>query len=94
MSGRVGHVIHVSTPVTHHAHVWGSLARTPPNSEKEGPQTEAELRQQTTTTRHDKIPSLVRKRKFCPSQKLFHPPPVDNDRKRLLKVSILTKILV
>ena len=34
------------------------------------------------------------KRNVCPSQNLFHPPPVDNDRKRLLKVSILTKSLV
>jgi hypothetical protein len=64
------------------------------NSGKEDPQSEAEQKQNTTTTEHDKIPSLVQKGKFCPSQKLFHPPPVDNDRKRLLKVSILTKSLV
>jgi hypothetical protein len=51
-------------------------------------------KQNTTTTEHDKIPSLVQKGKFCPSQKLFHLPPVDNDRKRLLKISILTKSLV
>jgi len=56
MSGRVGHVFHAFTPVTHVAHVWGSLARTPPNSEKEDPQSEAEHRQNTTTTTYDEIP--------------------------------------
>jgi hypothetical protein len=34
------------------------------NREKEGPQSEAEQKQNTTTTKHDKIPSLVQKGNF------------------------------
>ena len=34
------------------------------NREKEGPQSEAGQKQNTTTTKHDKIPSLVQKGKF------------------------------
>ena len=45
MSGRVWLVFQTITHVLHPAHVWGSHARTPPNSEKEGPQSEAEHRQ-------------------------------------------------
>jgi hypothetical protein len=52
MSGRVWHVIHASTPVTHPPHVWSSLAHTPPNSENKGPHSEAEHRQNTTTTKN------------------------------------------
>ena len=93
MSGRVWLVFQTSTHVLHPAHVWGSHARTPPNSEKEGPQSEAEHKQDTITTEHDKFFHWFIKN-VCSSQNLFRPPPVYNDRKRLLKVYILTKSLV
>jgi hypothetical protein len=55
----------------HPAHVWGSLAATPPNSEKEGPQSEAEHTQNTTTIKHDKIPSLAQKEVFVHLKNFF-----------------------
>jgi hypothetical protein len=94
MSGRVWDVVLTSPHVLHPAHGWGFLARTPRNSEKEGPRSEAEHRQKTQPPPNMTKSFIGSKMKICPSQKLFHPPPVDNDRKRLLKVSILTKSLV
>jgi hypothetical protein len=61
MSGRVWPVVQTTTHVHHHAHVWGSLARTPPEQRERRPSVRGRTKQNTTTTEHDKIPLLVQK---------------------------------